>query len=446
MKKQKKWMTGMVLTMASVLLFTGCSSGNSNGNADNDGNDSGKKGEQVTLRFSWWGGQERHEATLAAIEAYKQVEPNVKIEAEYQGYDGYEQKVKTQLTSATSADIMQLDVPWMKELTRSDNFLDLRNQAGMSLDGFDEAFLNNFSVYNDKLVALPTGVNAYALVINKTAAERMGVPTDIKWDWDRVYEEGKKLHAADKSKHLLFADHGMLVMDLTNMLKQRTGSQWIKEDYTLGFTKEDAESALSWIDKAMKDGVYQPLGEADLFYGKTEQNLKWINEDIPMIPAMSSTLISLRNVLPEGTEVTTALPVIDKDAKDTSVIVRPSQLIAISSKSKHPEEAVKFLNWLMNDAAAAAVLGDVRSVPASSTAQKAAVDAGKIDPTITRAVEMGLENAGMVDNSVATNSEIGAIVTDVIEKVAYGKLAPAAGAEELVKSLEAKLKELKGRQ
>jgi len=446
MKKQKKWMTGMVLTMASVLLFTGCSSGNSNGNADKGGNDSGSKGEQVTLRFSWWGGQERHEATLAAIEAYKQVEPNVRIEAEYQGYDGYEQKVKTQLTSGTSADIMQLDVPWMKELTRSDNFLDLRNQTDMSLDGFDEAFLNNFSVYNDKLVALPTGVNAYALVINKTAAERMGVPTDIKWDWDRLYEEGKKLHAADKSKHLLFADHGMLIMDLTNMLKQRTGSQWIKEDYTLGFTKEDAEYALSWMDKAMKDGVYQPLGEADLFYGKTEQNLKWINEDIPMIPAMSSTLISLRNVLPEGSEVTTALPVIDKDAKDTSVIVRPSQLIAISSKSKHPEEAVQFLNWLMNDGAAAAVLGDVRSVPASSTAQKAAVDAGKIDPTITRAVEMGLENAGMVDNSVATNSEISAIVSDVVEKVAYGKLAPAAGAEELVKTLEAKLKELKGRQ
>ncbi|RXZ82504.1 carbohydrate ABC transporter substrate-binding protein [Paenibacillaceae bacterium] len=442
MKRQKKWVKGMLFVIASVMLITGCSSGS----GTEGSTDTGKKGDQVTLRFSWWGGQERHEATLAAIDAYKEIEPNVKIEAEYQGYDGYEQKVKTQLTSVTSADIMQLDVPWMKELTRSDNFLDLRNQSGLSLDGFDDDFLNNFSVYNDKLVALPTGVNAYAMVINKTAAERLGIPTDIQWDWDTIYEEGKKLHAADNSKHLLFADHGMLIMDLTNMLKQRTGSQWIKEDYTLGFTQEDAESALSWMDKSMKDGVYQPLGEADLFYGKTEQNLKWINEDIPMISAMSSTLISLRNVLPEGSEVTTALPVIDKDAKDTAVLVRPSQLFAVSSKSKHPEEAVKFLNWLMNDGEAAALLGDVRSVPASSHAQKAAVEAGKIDPTITRAVEMGLENAGMVDNALSTNSEVLAIVTDVIEKVAYGRLTPESGAEELVKSLESKLEELKGRQ
>lgn len=27
-------------------------------------------GDKVVLRFSWWGGEERHQATLAAIEKY----------------------------------------------------------------------------------------------------------------------------------------------------------------------------------------------------------------------------------------------------------------------------------------------------------------------------------------------------------------------------------------
>ena len=55
-----------------------------------------KKGESVTLRFAWWGGDDRHTATLKAIEEYQKINPNVKIEAEYQGYDGYNDKILTQ--------------------------------------------------------------------------------------------------------------------------------------------------------------------------------------------------------------------------------------------------------------------------------------------------------------------------------------------------------------
>lgn len=437
MKLKHGWPAALITLLAFTVLAAGCSSGGASGG--DPGN------PKVTLRFSWWGGQERHEATLAAINAYKQIAPNVTIEAEYQGFDGYEQKVKTQLASSTSADIMQLDVPWMVELTQNDNFLELSGQDELSLDSFDQNFLDKFGVYNDKLVALPTGVNAYSLVINKTAADQLGVPSDIRWDWDRLYEEGKKLHEQDSSKYLLLTDHGMLMQDFTNMLKQRTGQQWVNDDYTLGFSKEDAVSGLSWIDKAMKAGVYQPLGEAELFYGKTEQNPKWINGDIPIVSAMSSTLLSLRNVLPEGSEVVTALPAVAADAKDTAVLVRPSQLIAISKKTQHPEEALKFVNWLMNDAQAAEILGDVRSVPASSTAQKAAVDAGKIDATVTKAVEDGLANAGIVDNALSTNSELNAVLQDVIEKVAYGREAPESAADELISELNNKLQDLQGR-
>lgn len=438
---KKQWWTGSLAIVLSAALIAGCSGGNGTSGSGED------NGGQVTLRFSWWGGDGRHQQTLEAIEAYKQVAPNVRIEPEYQGFDGYEQKVKTQLASSTSADIMQLDVPWMEDLTQSDFFLDLREQSELSLDGFDEDFLENFSTYNDKLVALPSGVNAYALVINKTAADAMGVPTDIEWDWETLYEEGKQLHEWDSSKHLLLADHGVLMQDFTKFIKQRTGEQWIQEDYSVGFAQEDAVAALSWLDQAMKAGVYQPLGEADLFYGKTEQNPKWINQEIVMISAMSSTLLPLRSVFPEDVEVTTALPVIAKDAQDTDVQVRPSQLYAISAKSQHPEEATAFLNWLLHDAEAAAILGDVRSVPASSVAQQAAVDAGKIDPAIARAVEMGLANAtSLLDNALSTNSEITSILQDSIEKVAFGRATPEQGATELITALERKLRDLQARQ
>ncbi|MFC3801165.1 ABC transporter substrate-binding protein [Cohnella sp. GCM10012308] len=441
---RKRWIPATMTAVLAAGLLAGCGKSNEGANGA-DAGQSGGEAKDVTLRFSWWGGDDRHKATLAAIEAYKKVAPNVTIEAEYQGFDGYEQKVKTQLASATAADIIQLDVPWMTELSKSGFFLDLSKEPNMSLDSFDADFLKNFGTYDGKVVGLPTGVNAYGLVINKTAADKLGVPTDIKWDWDSLYEAGKKLHDSDKTKYLLVADHGMVMQDFTNILKQRTGNQWVNNDYTLGFAKEDAVAGFDWIKRATEAGVYQPLGEADLFFGKTEQNTKWINGDIPMIPAMSSTMLTLKSVLPAGTVVTTALPPVTKDGKDTAELVRPSQLVAVNAKSKNTDEAVKFLNWFLTNPDAAVLLGDVRSSPASKSAQEAALAAGKIDPAVTKAVADGLASAGIVDGVVATNSEVSAVLQDVIEQAAYGKLTPDKAADTLIQTLQKKLEELKGR-
>ena len=445
MKRNKIGALGLVVVLM-ISLLSGCSSNNAKTGGNNTAEGTNDGTEKITLRFSWWGGEDRHAATLAAIEAYKLIAPNVTIEAEYQGFDGYEQKLKTQLSGKTSADIMQIDLPWLQELTqKGDFFLNLKDQPDFETAGFDQDFLNNFGVYNEELLAVPTGVNAYCLIINKTLAEQLDIPTDIEWDWDTLYEVGKKLHDQDSSKYLLLSDHGALRQDMVTMLKQRTGTQWINDDYTMGFTKEAVVASFEWLHKAMEAGVYQPIGESDLFAGKLDQNPKWINQEIPMTSSMSSTFQTLKLVLPTDVEVVTALPVIAKDAKDTGVLVRPSQLFAVSNNSKSPEEAAKFLSWFMNDKEAAVILGDVRSIPPVKSSQEAAVATGKINAAITHAVELGLSHAGIVDNSISNNSEITKILEDAIQRVSYGKSTPEQAADELISNLTSKLDELKNR-
>ena len=39
-------------------------------------------GDQITLRFMWWGGDARNEATLAVIDQYEKLHPEIRIEAE----------------------------------------------------------------------------------------------------------------------------------------------------------------------------------------------------------------------------------------------------------------------------------------------------------------------------------------------------------------------------
>ena len=69
--------------------------------------DKSSSDEDITLRFAWWGGDERNEATLKVIEQFEATHPNITIEAEYGGSDGYHDKLATQLASGTAADIVQ---------------------------------------------------------------------------------------------------------------------------------------------------------------------------------------------------------------------------------------------------------------------------------------------------------------------------------------------------
>ena len=73
------------------------SSGFAQGNQE-----TGNEDQQITLRFSWWGSEDRHEATIAAIEKYEELNPNITIEYEYMGFDSYYQKLLTQLAGGPS--------------------------------------------------------------------------------------------------------------------------------------------------------------------------------------------------------------------------------------------------------------------------------------------------------------------------------------------------------
>ena len=62
------------------------SGGNSGGNTDASGASGSSGDEKVELKFSWWGGDARHQAMLNAIELYQEKNPNVVVEGEYQGF------------------------------------------------------------------------------------------------------------------------------------------------------------------------------------------------------------------------------------------------------------------------------------------------------------------------------------------------------------------------
>jgi oligogalacturonide transport system substrate-binding protein len=71
--------------------------------------------EKIELRFGWWGDDSRHKAYIAAINRYMELHPNVKIIAEYGGWDGYKEKLYTQLAGGNAPHIFQNHYTWLDE-------------------------------------------------------------------------------------------------------------------------------------------------------------------------------------------------------------------------------------------------------------------------------------------------------------------------------------------
>ena len=95
MKKTRKLIGIICLLAVLMMVFSACQPGQS---VQSTGSTQGAKDtpteapKKVSLRFSWWGGDARHQATLEALQLYMDRNSHVTIEAEYGGYGDYYQK------------------------------------------------------------------------------------------------------------------------------------------------------------------------------------------------------------------------------------------------------------------------------------------------------------------------------------------------------------------
>lgn len=69
--------------------------------------------EKAVIRFSWWGGDARHEKTVAAVEAFMKENPNIEVKCEYQAWTGYEDATSLAINTGNEPDVMQINWGWV---------------------------------------------------------------------------------------------------------------------------------------------------------------------------------------------------------------------------------------------------------------------------------------------------------------------------------------------
>ena len=396
--------------------------------------------EQITLRFSWWGGEERLAATLDVIKQFEELNPNIKIEPEYGSSDGYADKLATQLASGTAPDIIQIDPGLMPALVSDETnyFLDL-NTSSFDFSNFDENYyklrINGF--YDGKQLGIPTGISGGAVLVNQGLADQIGIDFHTQYTWDDIFAGAKKVREYDDSMYLICSNKDYVANILANnYAKQLSGKTFINEETKeINLTSEQWQEVYTFVKRLYDEEVIAPASYSAAYSGDNMQSdPNWIAGKYVCSFTYMSTMETLAAANADAEYTAGLFPLYQGSDVDAWNANCP-QIIAINAKSKNPEAAVEFLDYFFNNEKAMETLGCTRSVPPTAKAREICTADGSLSKLLSEAADVAGSYSGMVDDKYFSAAEAKQIVTDEVEAVGFGVTTPESASEETISLL-----------
>lgn len=393
---------------------------NPSANASNSGSEGisadTEKAEPVELSITWWGNQPRHDATNKVLDLYTQKNPNITFSPEFTGFDGYYDKL-TMLSAANNMpDIFQWyvgnDQYFQKGLAAP---LDDYVSSGLiNTDNISQSILDTGKL-NGKLYGISLGINAKAMAVDPAMYEKAGltVPENGYATWEDLEKDLQKLKAVTGAYG---ADD---VLDLRNILGYyaRQHGQYVFDPSGLAM---DEETFVSYYDtklRFMKEGLIPPV---DVLL--TSKGL----EDSALVKGKAAVAYTYSSQF-DQLEQTAGRPLklipLPGPNQEKGLDVRPGLHFAISSNSKHKEEAAKFINFFVNDIEANQILKGERGVPISSAVRE------DLQKSLTPAQQQAYQYMDYVSEHSSPNdpptpnnfTQIEDLLTSLNEEILYGK-------------------------
>lgn len=390
----------ILLAVAMATGLVACGNSNSNGNVENQADqassqaslqdssgavtsaasgaqtDSDSSGQEpVTIRFSWWGGENRHNATNAAVEAFEKEYPWITVETEYSSWDGWTDKVATQLAGGTAPDLMQINWNWLYQFSSDGSkFVDLNDYKDIiSLDNWSEENLKAMTVAG-KLQGVPISITGKLPMYNKTTFDKAGIAVPSSIADLRV--AGKTFQEKLGDDYYPLAEEGYERMLWTIMyLQEKYGKEWIK-DLTVNYTVDEVTDGMEWINSLEEDHVFPKIATIE---GDGAENFlsnkKWMNGTYAGITEYDSNVQEIADSLDEGQELVLGDYPTDMGPNPAGMS-KVSQGFAITETSEHKKEAALLLEYITSNETGVKLMGTERGTVCNIAARKILEDAG----------------------------------------------------------------------
>jgi multiple sugar transport system substrate-binding protein len=329
--------------------------------------------DQIELRVSWWGSQNRHDRTIKVIEMFQQEHPDIKIVYEFANWDDYWTKLLTQAAGGNLPDVMQQDYARIEEFVSKKLLLPLDDYVKdgvLNLSNVEESLLAGGRL-NGKLYAINLGANSQCLAIDVDAFKKAGMELP-KQNW--TLADFEKIALEFKAKTGLYIIGAQLNNEQQWKSLYLSLGQWAysKDGKSLGYTDDQPLiDYLKMVLRLQEAGAIPPMAEElelmkqgieaePMVKGKAAMEYLWSNQIVAVAKAAGEGRHFVLNHLPRM-----------KPDGPAANYVKPSQFFSVTSHSKHPKEAAMFIDYFTNSVEANKVLLAERGVPISSVVAKA---------------------------------------------------------------------------
>ncbi len=347
----------------------------------------------VQLGFGWWGNQVRDAATLDALALFTENFPNITFNPTAENWSNYWAKMTTYAADGSLPDLMQQDYAYLEQWVAAGDLLDLTpyiESGALDVSGISENILNTGKV-GDGIYALCAGVNAPALLYNKTLTDELGIEVPSNLTWEKFEEITKTIMAAKDGGYRVIFGQGNSENSITYYARGLGKTALFEKEGTT-LTAEEAAGYYKLLLDAVAEGWMfntdeianvnvNDIPQSPMVIGETPDVRIWCSI------AFSNQIAAFQQAAAaEGIEV--GICSWPSENPVASNYMKPGQFFSVTSDSKNPDLAVAVLNYLINDPQANIKLRAERGVPAnSSVAAEIAEEINKIDPSYGVAVE-----------------------------------------------------------
>jgi len=326
----------------------------------------------IELRVAWWGSQDRHDRTIAAIEQFEALHPNIDIVYEFAGWGDYWTLMTTQAAGGNLPDVMQQDYARLEEWVSrgllapldefaADGTLDFSNVAESALAG---------GRLNGVLYAVNLGTNSMMVVIDadKLAEAGMEAPNP---DW--TFAEFEQFTTELSEKLGIYG----ISSDLTNEQLWKNVylslGEWVYSEDGASLGYEDDQPFIDYLGmvKRMQDASVTQTREQILAQagGSVETELIVTGQSAASY-IWSNQIVAMSNAAGEGRNFI-LVPMPRPEGGASANYLKPSQFFSVTSQARHPKEAAMFIDFISNNIDANKVLMAERGVPISSEVRTA---------------------------------------------------------------------------
>ncbi len=277
----------------------------------------------------------------AMTDAFTKANPDIKVNLEFVPYEGLHDKTVLAQGSGGGYDVVLFDVIWPAEYAANNVLVDISSRV---TDDMKKGVLPGAWTtvnYDGKSYGMPWILDTKYLFYNKEILEKAGIKTPPK-TWAELNEQAKII----KDKGLLatpiawsWSQAEAAICDYTTLVSAY-GGEFLK-DGKPAFTEGGGLDALKYMVDSYKSGVTNPNSKEFL-----EEDVRNVFQNGEAAFALNWTY--MYNMANAGTDSKVAgkvgvVPAPGVEGKSEVSAVNGSMGLGITSTSKHPDEAWKYI-------------------------------------------------------------------------------------------------------